>query len=79
MEGMIAATAISMPKPTDWERFRAWKSVFDAYPLPHSPAYLTFRSQYGGKPVPWGTCGLVPGWRVQDQREGHADPCENSV
>ena len=29
--------------------------------------------------MPRSDCGLVPAWRVQDQREGRADPCENSV
>jgi hypothetical protein len=61
------------------KRFEAWWPIFDAYPLPHSPAYRTFRSRYGWEPVPRGICGLLPAWRVQDQREGRADAGENSV
>lgn len=68
-----------VPDRADWERFREWKAIFDAFPLAHSPAYHTFRSWYGWGPVARGPCGLVPPWRVQDLREGRTDPCEDRV
>lgn len=67
------------PESVDWERFAGWRAVFDAYPLPDSPAYHTFRSVFGWPAVIRGRCGLVPPWRIQDQREGRHDPCEDSV
>lgn len=68
-----------LPDRADWERFRGWKAIFDAFPLPHSPAYHAFRSRYGWEPVACGRCGLVPPWRVQDMREGRTDSCEDRV
>jgi len=67
------------PEQADWERFSAWKDVFDRFPLPHSPAYHTFRSRYGWTPSPRGRSGLMPGWKAQDLREGRTDPCEQNV
>jgi len=67
------------PDRDDWSRFATWRPIFDAYPLPDSPAYHTFRARFGWPSVARGTCGLVPPWRVQDLREGRADPCEGSV
>jgi hypothetical protein len=67
------------PGREDWERFASWRQIFDAYPLPDSPAYHTFRARFGWPPVSRGTCGLVPPRRVQDLREGRADPCADSV
>jgi hypothetical protein len=67
------------PERADWERFASWQDVFDTFPLPHSPAYHTFRARYGWPAVPRGTSGLMPGWRAQDLREGRIDPCESTV
>lgn len=67
------------PERDDWNRFSSWRTIFDAYPLPDSPAYHTFRARFGWPPVARGTCGLVPPWRVQDLREGRSDPCEDTV
>ena len=67
------------PEPNDWTLFAGWQSIFDAFPLPDSPAYHTFRQWFGWPPVPRGTCGLTPPWAVQDRREGHTDPCEHAV
>ena len=68
-----------VPERADWKRFREWTAIFIAFPLPHSPAYHTFRAWYGWEPVPRGRCGLVPPWRVQDMCEGRTDPCEDRV
>jgi hypothetical protein len=67
------------PEREDWVRFAGWRAVFDAYPLPDSPAYHTFRAWFRWPPVARGTCGLTPPWRLQDLREGRGDPCEHSV
>ena len=69
----------NFPEREDWERFAGWQAVFDAYPLPDSPAYHTFRAWFRWPPVAYGTCGLTPPWRVQDLQEGRGDPCEHSV
>ncbi len=67
------------PERSDWDRFSGWKAVFDASPLPDSPAYHVFRAWYGWEPVPAGVCGLEAPWRIQDRREGRDDPCEHTV
>jgi hypothetical protein len=67
------------PEREDWDRFASWREIFDAYPLPDSPAYRTFRARFGWPPVARGTCGLVPPWQVQDRREGRTDPCADTV
>lgn len=67
------------PERSDWERFASWKEIFDRFPLPHSPAYHTFRRRYGWNQVPGGVSGLTPGWKAQDLREGRTDPCEATV
>ena len=67
------------PEKADWERFSKWKPVFDRFPLPHSPAYHTFRTYYGWDAFPRGRSGLLPDWRAQDLREDRTDPCEPTV
>ena len=67
------------PEPGDWNRFAGWQAIFDAFPLPHSPAYHTFRAWFGWPAIPRGTCGLTPPWVIQDRREGRTDPCEQAV
>jgi len=67
------------PERDDWTLFEGWKDVFDRFPLPHSPAYHTFRARYHWQPVSRGTHGLVPDWKAQDLREGRTDPCEEMV
>jgi hypothetical protein len=51
----------------------------DDFPLPHSPAYHTFRTCYGWPEVSRGSHGLTPGWKISDLREEREDPCENMV
>ena len=67
------------PERDDWILFSEWKEIFDRFPLPHSPAYHTFRSRYGWDRVTSGRHGLTPAWKVQDQKEGRTDPCEELV
>lgn len=67
------------PEREDWRRFAGWREVFDRFPLPHSPAYHTFRARYGWPESPFGSHGLTPGWKISDQREGREDLCENTV
>lgn len=67
------------PERSDWDLFRGWKAIFDDYPLPHSPAYHTFRARFGWPAVARGVSGLVPPWKTQDLREGRTDPCERAV
>jgi len=67
------------PQRDDWDRFAGWQAIFDAYPLPDSPAYHTFRARFGWAPVARGTCWLVPLWQMQDLREGRTDPCDGTV
>ena len=67
------------PWPEDWRQLRGWKQIFDAFPLPHSPAYHTFRWWYGWEPVPAGSLGVNLRWQDQDLREGRTDPCEHMV
>lgn len=67
------------PERRDWERFAAWRTIFDAFPLPHSPAYHTFRARFGWDPMPKGICGLVAPWQVQDLRKDRTDPCDGMV
>jgi hypothetical protein len=67
------------PEREDWQRFVEWKEIFDRFPLPHSPAYHTFRTSYGWPAAPRSSHGLTPGWKIQDLREEREDPCENMV
>ncbi|NBX29040.1 hypothetical protein EBR04_01075 [bacterium] len=39
------------PEREDWDRFASWREIFDAYPLPDSPAYHTFRARFGWPPA----------------------------
>lgn len=67
------------PERDDWHLFASWRDVFDRFPLPHSPAYHTFRAYYGWPPVARGSHGLTPGWRVADMLEERDDPCQDFV
>jgi hypothetical protein len=67
------------PEPDDWLLFAGWREVFDRFPLPHSPAYHTFRTRYGWPAVQRRIHGLTPAWKAADLREGREDPCEHMV
>ena len=67
------------PEREDWRRLSQWRDIFDRFPLPHSPAYHTFRARFGWPDGPVGVHGLVPGWKIADLREGREDPCEGIV
>jgi hypothetical protein len=67
------------PERDDWLLFAGWREIFDRFPLPHSPAYHTFRARYRWPEVARGSHGLTPGWKIADLHEGREDPCENMV
>lgn len=72
----------TFPEQATFDLFRSWKSTFDAYPLPHSPAYHTFRRLFGWEDVPFPAGGSVVHltYQVLDRLEGRGpDPCENLV
>jgi hypothetical protein len=69
----------TFPERDDWRLFAGWRDIFDRFPLPHSPAYHTFRARYGWPEAPRAAHGLVPDWKIADLREGREDPCEHMV
>jgi len=58
---------------------RAWKEVFDRFPLPASPGYHALRSYYGWEPVARLPALSTPHYRVRDALEGREDGCEHLV
>ncbi|MCC6446003.1 MAG: hypothetical protein IT210_21430 [Armatimonadetes bacterium] len=70
------------PEPETFDLLIEWKSVFDRYPLPYSPAYHTFRRIFGWEPVAYPAEGRVGHltYRVKDRLEDRGpDPCEAMV
>jgi len=70
------------PEPETFELLAQWRDIFDAFPLPASPAYHAFRSWFGWSVVPGVQPELAPTphYLVLDRLEGRpADPCENWV
>jgi hypothetical protein len=71
-----------LPEQAAFDLFRGWKKVFDDFPLPHSPAYHTFRGLFGWEDVPFPPGGSIVHctYLVLDRLEGRGpDPCENMV
>ncbi len=70
------------PDPETFALFAGWKDVFDAFPLPASPAYHAFRAWFGWDPLP-DTPALpppTPYYVHLDRIEGRPpDPCENMI
>lgn len=65
----------------EWETFEllgGWRSVFDRFTLPHSPAYHAFRSWFGWPAVEKGTVVETYAERL-DRREGRSDPCSGRL
>ena len=61
-----------LPTPETFALFAGWRTVFDRYPLAHSPAYAAFRMTYGWPPLP---ISLVEApWEVADRRAGRPWP-----
>ena len=67
-----------VPEPETFRLFRTWRSVFDAYPLPHSSAYHAFRTWFGWPAVEKGTIIESLAERL-DRREGRDDPCASML
>lgn len=51
---------------------RAWKDVFDRFPLLDSPAYHAIRAYFGWERLQarYRNTGWKPAWELQDEREG---------
>ena len=57
------------------ELFSAWRRVFDAYPLPRSPAYHAFRAYFHWPAIDIPESPLATRWERSDAREERDDPC----
>ena len=66
-----------VPEPDTVALFAKWKDVFDAFPLPHSAAYHTFRMLLGWEAVEGRI--LRATYQIYDLKEGRTDPCVNWV
>lgn len=66
-----------VPEPRTFALLRAWKDVFDAFPVRHSAAYHAFRWLFGWEPVEGRV--LRATYQLYDLREERADPCENWI
>lgn len=67
-----------VPERETFALFRAWREVFDRFPLPHSPAYHAFRSWFGWPRAQKGTLLETTAERL-DRREGRSDPCRDRL
>jgi len=70
------------PERETFELLRSWRTIFDRYPLPHSPAYHTFRRIFGWEEMAFPAHAIVGHltYEVLDRMEGRApDPCEQMV
>jgi len=53
--------------------FREWRSIFDRFPLPHSPSYHAFRATYRWPMLPIPESPLLTRWEKIDAREERED------
>jgi hypothetical protein len=70
------------PEPETFRLLAGWREIFDRYPLPHSPAYHTFRRSFGWPDVPFPEhpVAVRATYEVLDRAEGRGpDPCEGMV
>jgi hypothetical protein len=63
------------PERVTLELFCGWRDVFDAYPLPRSPAYHAFRALFRWSPLDIPESPLATRWERSDAREQREDPC----
>jgi hypothetical protein len=70
-----------LPEPETFDLLRAWRDVFDRYPIPTSPAYHAFRAHFGWPDQPCDPAlpGPTPWYIHLDRLEGRDDPCESLV
>lgn len=66
-----------VPERSAFAQFAEWKEVFDNFPLPHSPAYHTFRRWFNWPALP-GSC-MEADYERFDAIEGRKDPCAHLV
>lgn len=68
-----------VPEPETFALFESWRSVFDRYPIPLSPAYHAFRAFFGWPGVEKGRIVSTTAER-SDRWEGRPeDPCRGLV
>lgn len=68
------------PESQTVQLFRQWKGVFDAYPLPQSPAYHAFRTLFGWEAFPrFGGRHTKLTHRSFDAAEERDDPFEDRI
>jgi hypothetical protein len=63
------------PELATLAQFSAWRDVFDAYPLPRSPAYHAFRALFRWPALDIPESPLLTRWERSDAREDRDDPC----
>ncbi len=61
-----------VPDQDTFALFAGWREVFDAYPLPGSLAYHTFRYTFNWAPIP--AAILETPWERYDRQHGRLDP-----
>lgn len=66
-----------VPEPETFGLLAAWKDVFDAFPVRHSPAYHAFRMLFRWEPVEGRV--LRATYEIYDLKEGRTDPCVNWI
>jgi len=70
------------PDQATFDLLSTWRDIFDAFPLPASPAYHAFRSWFGWPEGPSAPPELMPTphYVHLDQLEGRpSDPCEGMI
>lgn len=68
-----------VPERETFELFEGWRSIFDRYALPLSPAYHTFRTLFGWPKIEKGRILSTRAERL-DMSEGRPeDPCRGMI
>lgn len=65
------------PERETFDMFRGWKTIFDGFPLPCSPAYHTFRRLYSWPDIPFPLHAIIrtPTYEILDRAEGREPDC----
>jgi hypothetical protein len=68
-----------LPEADTFAMLRAWREIFDRFPLLHSAAYAAFRAIYGWPAMPGGSV-LEADYETIDARWDHGeDPCVSMI
>ncbi len=59
--------------------FRAWRDIFDTFPILDSPGYHAFRAHFGWPRLAVESHPYAAPWEVFDAREERDDPCRDLV